>query len=83
MSEVTYSRLGRVLRSLGFSCRTVTLESPALVYRHEGTGAMLAFPVFQEDEKVLPHHLAAVQGTLDVFGIAAPPEFAAQLQKAS
>ena len=46
MSEVTYRRLDRVLRSLGFTCRTVTLEAPALVYRHKETGALLALPEF-------------------------------------
>ncbi len=83
MIKVTYGQLDKVLRALGFSCRTVTLETKALVYEHQETGAMITLPVAAESKKVLPHHLAAVRGTLEVFGIADPPDFAAELQKTS
>jgi hypothetical protein len=35
-----------------------------------------------DSDKVLPHHLAAVEGTLKVHGIADPLDFALELQKA-
>lgn len=83
MNEVTYGRLDKVLRVLGFSCRITTLRTKARVYEHSETGAMIVLPVVAEGNKVLPHHLAAVRGTLDLYGVADPLNFAAELQKAS
>ncbi|MCI0457292.1 MAG: hypothetical protein L0Z62_09965 [Gemmataceae bacterium] len=83
MTEVTYGQLDRVLRSLGFSCRTLTDEPKALVYEHKATGAILTWPPFPGEQQVLPHHLAAARGTLDLFGIATPQEFTGRLHKAS
>ena len=82
MKNVTYGRLHEVLRALGFSVRVVTTEKKLRVYEHEATGALLALAFLPEGEGVLPHHLAAVQGTLKVYGIADPLDFAAALQKA-
>jgi len=53
------------------------------VYEHDQTGARLSLAFRPDNDTVLPHHLAAVQGTLKAFGIADPLDFAAQLQKAS
>lgn len=83
MAEVTYGQLGKVLRALGFSCRTATLQTPALVYEHQETGAVIILPATRESKRALPHHLAAVQGTLKEYGIADPLDLAAELQKAS
>ena len=83
MTEVTYGQLDQELSSLGFSVRVVTVENKLRVYEHQQTGAMLWLAFRPDDETVLPHHLAAVQGTLKVHGIADPLEFAAALQKAS
>jgi hypothetical protein len=83
MTEVTYSRLDKVLRALRFSCRVVENAPKARVYEHAATGALIVFPVLPDEQTVFPHHLAAVRGTLDKFGIAAPLEFDARLQKAS
>jgi hypothetical protein len=83
MKEVTYARLDQVLSSQGFSIRVVTIENKLRVYEHARTGAMISLGFRPDDDTVLPHHLAAVQGTLKAFGIAEPLDFAAQLQKAS
>jgi hypothetical protein len=83
MTEVTYGQLDKVLRALGFSCRTVTLRTQALVYEHQETGAVIILPAAPESKRALPHHLAAVQGTLKEYGIADPLELAAQLQNVS
>lgn len=82
MSEVTYGRLDKVLRSLGFTCRTANLRTKALVYEHPQTGAMIILPEGPAGNPVLPHHLAAVQGTLKVHGIADPLDFTAEPQRA-
>jgi hypothetical protein len=81
MTEVTYSRLEEVLRSLGFSLRAV--EEKNKVYRHEGTGALVVIPQFPPGERVLPRHLLAVRSILQAYGIADPTDFATRLQKAS
>jgi hypothetical protein len=83
MKEVTYAQLNQVLSSLGFSVRVVTVENRLRVYEHEQTGARRPLAFRPDNDTVLPHHLAAVQGTLKVFGIADPLDFAAQLQMAS
>jgi hypothetical protein len=83
MREVTYAQMDKVLSALGFSIRVVTSENKLRLYEHEQTGARLWLAFRPDDEPVLPHHLAAVQGTLKVHGIADPLDFAMQLQKAS
>lgn len=83
MKEVTYAQMDKVLSALGFSIRVVTVENKLRLYEHEQTGAKLWLAFRPDDETVLPHHLAAVQGTLKVHGIADPLDFALQLQKAS
>jgi len=81
-TDVTYGQLDRVLRSLGFSCRLVTLQPPARVYEYEQTGALLTLPPFPETDRVLDYHLVAARTILDANGIADPTTFAAELQKA-
>ena len=83
MTEVTYGQLNKVLRGLGFTAQVVVLDTKTRLYEHQATGAVVALPVFPDREKVFAHHLVAVRGTLDQFGIASPLDFAAQLQKAS
>jgi hypothetical protein len=82
-TDVTYGRLDRVLRTLGFSCRVVTEEPETRVYEHKESGAWIMLPRLPEDELVLDYHLAGVRTTLDGFGIADPKVFDAKLQKAS
>jgi hypothetical protein len=83
MRQVTYAQMDKVLSSLGFSMRVVTVENKLRVYEHEQTGAMFWLAFRPDNETVLPHHMAAVQGTLKVHGIADPLDFALELQKAS
>lgn len=83
MPEVTYKQMDKVLSTLGFSVREVTVENKLRVYEHPETGARLALAFRPDDDIVLPHHLAAVEGTLKVYGIADPLDFDAKLQKAS
>src|SRR4051812_4294849 len=55
MAELTYGKLDKVLRSLGFSVRVAVIETKsqqpelsekkARVYEHKATGAMIALPV--------------------------------------
>jgi hypothetical protein len=83
MTQVTYGQLDKVLRALGFTARVLTSKPKARVYKHEETGALISLGYYADSRPVRPHHLAAVQGTLKVFGIAEPVELAAELQKAS
>lgn len=80
-TDITYRQLDRVLRSLGFSCRLATKEPPARVYEHKESGAYISTPPFPETDFVYAHHLAAAQATLELFGIADPGSFDAQLRK--
>jgi hypothetical protein len=81
-TEVTYGQLDKLLRSLGFTCRLVQGPPPTRLYDHKGTGASLMLPPFPETDFVLDYHLVAARTTLDLFGIASPKVFDAQLQKA-
>jgi hypothetical protein len=83
MRAVTYAQMDKVLSSLGFSVRVVTVENKLRIYEHSEVGARLALAFRPDDAIVLPHHLAAVEGTLKVHGIADPLDFAVQLQQAS
>jgi hypothetical protein len=83
MSQVSYGQLDKVLRGLGFSCRTANLQTEALVYEHQETGAVIILPAVSKRKGVLPHHLAAVQGTLAEYGLADPLDLAGELQKAT
>jgi hypothetical protein len=83
MKEVTYAQLDQVLADLGFTVRVVTVDNKLRVYKHEETGALIALAFYPDSSTVLPHHLGIVQGTLKVYGIADPLDFALQLQKAS
>ena len=82
MTKVTYSQLDKVLRTLGFTGRPVPLQTEALVYEHPETGAVIILPAASDQKRALPHHLAAVQGTLKEYGIADPLDLAGELQKA-
>jgi hypothetical protein len=81
-TDFTYGQLDRVLRGLGFSRRLVQKEPPAVRYEHKESAALISMPPFTDDEKVLDYHLSAARATLDVFGIADPFAFAAELQRA-
>lgn len=81
MPEVTYGRLDQVLRSLGFSVRT--LAGPkAKVYEHKESGALIALPILPDGATVLPRHLVAVHAILDAYGITDPTDLALQLERA-
>ena len=82
-TAVTYGQLDRVLRSLGFSCRLVEEPPPVCVYDHKETGASLMIPCFPATDFVLDYHLVGARTISDLFGIAAPDVFDAQLQKAA
>ncbi|HTU91828.1 MAG TPA: hypothetical protein VMF69_17230 [Gemmataceae bacterium] len=81
-TDLTYGQLDKVLRSLGFSSRLVKGDPPARHYKHKETGAFITLPPLPENDRVMEHHLVAVQGTLDGFGIADRTAFAALVQKA-
>ena len=80
-TDVTYGRLGEVLRSLGFTCRKIEAEPPALRYEHEQTGALISEPPYPESDFVYAHHLLAARTILDLYGIADPAAFATKLKK--
>ena len=83
-TDVTYGQLDKALVSLGSRCRTVDLDGDARVYEHPGRPeATIILPAFGGDDRVLDYHLAAVQTTLDLNGIADPREFAARLTRAA
>ncbi len=81
-TEVTYGRLDKVLRALGFTGRLVTGEPPTRVYEHQESGAWIMLPVLPEANRVRDYHLASVRTTLEGFGIADAKVFEAKLQKA-
>jgi hypothetical protein len=81
-TDVTYGQLDKALRSLGFARRLVKGDPPAQVYEHEETGASFVIPPFPETDFVLDYHLVGARTTLDLFGIADPKRFDAQLRKA-
>jgi hypothetical protein len=81
-ANVTYGKLDRVLRSLGFSCRPAQQDPPGRVYEHTESGAMILLPAFPESDKVYEHHLLAVRLELENFGLADATVFSAKLQKA-
>src|SRR5436305_957155 len=72
MPEITYAQLDKMLSSLGFKVGVVTTTKKLRVYEQLETGARLALAFRPDNEAVLPHHLAAIQGTLKVYGIADP-----------
>jgi hypothetical protein len=76
-----YAQLDKVLRSLGFTCRPSRNDPPGRVYEHDA-GASIMLPAYPMNDKVYEHHMVAVRGQLDNFGIADPSTFAAKLQKA-
>ena len=81
-TAVTYGRLDKVLRSLGFSCQRVENEVESRRYEHPQSGAVILLPAFPEGDRVLEHHLVTVRVTLDNFGIADSRKFDATLKKA-
>lgn len=83
MTAVTYGQSDKVLRGLGFSFHTATLQTEALVYEHQQTGAVIILPAVSKRKRALPHHLAAVQGTLAEYGLADPLDLAVELEKAT
>jgi hypothetical protein len=80
-TDVTYGQLDTVLRSLGFSRRDLKKEPATRVYEHE-SGALFTTPPIPMDEFVMENHLVAARTILNLFGIADPKVFDAQLQKA-
>jgi hypothetical protein len=68
---------------MGFSCRLLDGDPPARRYEHEETGALVSLPPFPDTDFVLDHHLIGTRTTLDLFGVADPSAFDAQLRKAS
>jgi len=81
-TKLTYGKLDKVLRSLGFSSRLVQGRPPARHYEHPETGAFITVPPLPKSDPGMGHHLVAVRVTLDNFGIADPTAFAEQIQKA-
>ena len=81
MTEMTYGRLEEVLHTLGFSPRGV--EEKNKIFMHQPTGALVVFPEFPPENRVLPRHLLAVKSILQAYGIADPAGFATELQRAS
>jgi hypothetical protein len=81
-TEVTYGQLDKVLRSLGFTPHVVNGDPPARRYQHKETGALITMPPFPMTDFVLDYHLVGARTTLDLWGIADPKAFDAQLQKA-
>jgi hypothetical protein len=80
-TEFTYGQLDKVLRSLGFSCRLLKGEPPARSYEHEESGALIRMPPYPMTDFVLQHHLVAARTIVDLFGVADPNVFDAELRK--
>lgn len=81
-ASVTYGQLDKVLRSLGFTCRPGRNNPPGRIYEHPKAGALIMLPAVADGERVFEHHLVAVRGELNNFGIADPTVLDAKLQKA-
>ena len=81
-TDVTYGQLDRALRSLGFSRRLLKKDPPALHDELKELGALISLPPFPETDRVYDYQLVAVRTALDLYGIADPMTFAAELQKA-
>jgi hypothetical protein len=81
-TEWTYGQLDKALRSLGFSYHLSTKEPPSRVYQHK-SGAIVMYPPFPETDFVLDYHLVGARTTADLFGIAEPKEFDAELVRAA
>ena len=79
MKELTYLRLDKILRSLGFASHP--LDGNGRGYQHAATGARVTLPTMQNNEKVLPHHMVAVRAILNAFAIPEPDEFADELTR--
>ncbi len=83
-SDVTYGRLGEVLRSFGFVCRHVEDDPPAFHYvHHQPTGALVSVPPYSDTEPLYLHHLFIARKTLELYGIAEPDVFDARLRSAA
>jgi hypothetical protein len=81
-TDVTYRRLDKVLRSLGFSYRPAKHDPLGHIYEHKESGAVIMLPELAENDTLFEYQLAAVRTELDNFGLADPSVFAAKLQKA-
>jgi hypothetical protein len=81
-TDVTYAKLDKVLRSLGFSRREFERDGKGVYYHHKNTGAWITLPLLPNEERVVDYHLADVRTTLDGFGIADPISLAEKLNKA-
>ena len=81
-TEFTYGQLDKVLRSLGFTCRSVTKRVQSRRYEHKESGAIILLPAFPMEDSVVDYHLLGVRTTLDGFGVADPTDFDAKLKKA-
>lgn len=75
MAKMTYGKLDKMLRSLGFSVQM--LNGKARGYMHQESGARISLPKLADSKVVLPYHLAAVHITLKSYGISEPESFAA------
>jgi hypothetical protein len=84
MAAMTYGRLDKVLRSLGF---TVTILQDggrtARAYQHPESGAGITLPKFPDEQEVQAGHLVVVRAILDGFGIPEPLELASRVPRAS
>src|SRR5262245_54405133 len=65
--QKTYAGLDRMLKQLGFAVEVA--EGKSRTYRHAATGALIPLPDRPREAPVLPHHLAAVQGVLQAYGL--------------
>ncbi len=82
-TDVTYSQLDEVLRSLGFTFRMIDKDGPTRAYMHVESGAVLLFFPYPETDFVYAHHLVGARTTADLFGLAEPKDFDALLARAA
>jgi hypothetical protein len=84
MVEMSYGKLDKVLRSLGFPVKILQdKERTARMYDHKQSGAGVTLPQFPDNQRVQPIHLAAVRAILNGFGIPEPLELASHVPRAS
>ncbi|MBY0230701.1 MAG: hypothetical protein K2W96_15550 [Gemmataceae bacterium] len=80
MTNVTFGKLDRMLRGLGFTASDT--PTGTRVYQHAPSGAEVYLPRQDAGQLVKPHHVLTAQVALDDFGVLAERDFEARLQTA-
>lgn len=82
MPEVTYAQLHSALASLGLTIHETTVDDKRLRVDEHESGVRLPLAYRPDTDPVFPHHLGAIHGSLQVYGIADQWDFMARVLKA-